>query len=89
MSEDGRIRLAGRFDASQTDRARAVFRELTTSCTVDLQELEYVSSAGLAVLLETQKRLMADGHGLTLVKMPEHIRLVFDYARFDSLFEII
>jgi anti-sigma B factor antagonist len=85
---DDRINLQGRFDASQADRARCVFGALTVSCTVDFSGLDYISSAGLGVLLGTQKRLNEKGHRLKLVNMNRHIRDIFHIAGFDLVFEI-
>jgi anti-anti-sigma factor len=85
---EGQIRLQGRFDASQADRARGVFGALTESCTVDFSALDYISSAGLGVLLGTQKRLNEEGHRLKLVNMNRHIRDIFHIAGFDLVFEI-
>jgi anti-sigma B factor antagonist len=55
---------------------------------VDLTGLEYISSAGLGVLLKTQKRLMASGRGLRLVNANRHIHDIFRYSGFDKIFEI-
>jgi anti-sigma B factor antagonist len=87
-SDDGRILLFGRLDASQAEKARAVLLTLTESCTLDFGALEYISSAGLGVLLETQKRLSESGHGLTLASPTEHIRDLFRIAGLDTVFEI-
>ena len=82
------IMLTGRFDASQVEKAKKVFDTITKSCSVDFTNLEYISSAGLSVLLVTQKRLSKSGDSLKLIKMSKHIRDVFRYAGFDTVFEI-
>ena len=56
--------------------------------TLDCSELEYISSAGLGVLLKTQKRLLATGGKLRLVGLKPHLRDIFTYSGFDQLFEI-
>ena len=86
--ENGRISLHGRLDASQVDRARTVFNQVTESCTVDFSELSYISSAGLGLLFGTQKKLVDGGGGLTLVNLSPHIREIFQIAGFDNIFEI-
>ncbi len=88
ISEDGRIVLSGRLDASQSEKAKAEFDKVTKSAVVDFRDLDYISSAGLGVLFAAQKRLKDKGEGLKLVKMNQHIRDVFRYARFDLIFEI-
>ncbi len=88
LNADNLIILTGRFDASQTDNAKKEFGKIEQSAIVDFSSLDYISSAGLGVLLMTQKRLMEKGHKLKLINMNNHVREVFKYARFDFLFEI-
>ena len=86
--EGGWVHLLGRFDASQAAEARQALAAVEESVTFDLSGLEYISSAGLGVLLKTQKRVMAGGQGLRLVNANKHIRDIFKYAGFDRIFEI-
>lgn len=83
-----RIEFIGRFDASRTDEARTLFAEITTSAEVDFSQLDYISSAGLGVLLAAQKRLTESGHRLKLTHLNHHIREIFRIAGFDQIFEI-
>ncbi|MGZ7031210.1 MAG: STAS domain-containing protein [Thermoanaerobaculia bacterium] len=80
--------LAGRFDASQAEKAKTVFLALTEGKTVDFAGLDYISSAGLGVLLAAQKRLSERGQALRLINVNGHIRDVFHYSGFDQIFEI-
>ncbi|MGH8034985.1 MAG: STAS domain-containing protein [Lysobacterales bacterium] len=50
--------------------------------------LEYISSAGLGVLLKTHKRLMSGSSGLKLINVNSHINDIFRYSGFDKLFDI-
>ena len=86
--DSGQVRLSGRFDAAQVEKARAVFDLVNDSTVVDFAELEYISSAGLGILLMTQRRLRETGKSLKLINMNKHIRDVFQYAGFDQIFEI-
>lgn len=88
IGEKSEILLSGRFDASQVDKAKSVFSTIDGSKTVDFTELDYISSAGLGVLLMTQKRLKDMGHQLILKNMNKHIREVFKYAGFDMIFQV-
>lgn len=85
---DGAILLTGRLDASQVERAKGVLLSLDRSCTVDFSQLEYIASAGLGVLLATQKKLNEKGCALKLVKLNNHIRDVLHFSGFDQIFEI-
>ena len=85
---NGRIEMSGRFDASQADRARDVLNQVSDDCTIDFDALDYISSAGLGVLLGAQKRLVESGKTLRLVNLNRHIREIFHIAGFDHIFEI-
>lgn len=86
--ENLEIVLIGRFDAAQADYAKTVFLSLDEGKVVDFSRLEYISSAGLGVLLAAQKRLSERGHGLRLINVNPHIRDIFRYSGFDQIFEI-
>lgn len=84
---DGTIALVGRLDAASAPKLQAELDALAAGARLDFSRLDYVSSAGLGVLLKTQKRLAAAG-GLTLVKVNAHILDVFRYSGFDQIFKI-
>ncbi|HUI65674.1 MAG TPA: STAS domain-containing protein [Bacteroidota bacterium] len=88
VNERGTVMLSGRFDAAQVERAREVFYTLNESAVVDFADLDYISSAGLGVLLASQQRLNKAGKALKLVNMNRMIRDVFKIARFDLIFQI-
>jgi anti-sigma B factor antagonist len=88
IAQDGQILLSGRLDASQAEKAKKEFDQITKSAIVNFKDLEYISSAGLGVLFAAQKRLKDSAQGLKLINMNQHIRDVFRYARFDLIFEI-
>lgn len=88
INETNDIFLKGRFDASQVGYANQFFEKVSTSTIVDFKELDYISSAGLSVLLVTQKRLSDKNQQLKLVNLNKHIQDVFRYAGFDNIFEI-
>ena len=56
--------------------------------TLDCSGLDYISSAGLGVLLKTQKRLLASNGKLRLSGLKPHLHDIFTYSGFDQLFEI-
>ena len=85
---DGHVLVAGRFDAAQCPAAQAFLDKLQGPVTLDCSRLEYISSAGLGVLLKTQKRLMATQGGLRLAGVSRHLRDIFQYSGFDQIFEI-
>jgi anti-anti-sigma factor len=85
---NGDLAFDGRLDASQADKARKALDAIANSCTIDFGHLDYISSAGLGILLATQKRLSESGHCVKLAHMNRHIRDIFHIAGFDLVFEI-
>ncbi len=85
---DGTIRFTGRLDAAHAERARETMSLATSGCVVDMRELEYISSAGLSVLLEAQRRLVDQGRGLVLRSPSKHIFDLLRVAGLDAVFEI-
>jgi len=86
---DGVVVISGRLDAAQSPAAQAFLDRVEGTVTLDCSRLEYVSSAGLGVLLKTQKRVMASGRGLRIVNVNRHIHDIFRYAGFDRIFEVV
>ena len=87
-AEDGRVAFSGRLDAAQSPKAQAFLDALPDPGAIDMSGLEYISSAGLGVLLRTHKRLMASGGKLRLHNVGNHIFDIFRYSGFDQLFEV-
>jgi len=88
IGEAGTIVADGRLDAANAPRAQEFLDEVSGECVLDLGNVDYISSAGLGVLLRTHKRLMGEGQGLKLVNVHNHINDIFMYSGFDRLFEI-
>jgi anti-anti-sigma factor len=85
---DGKVVMAGRLDAAQCPAAQSFLDRVQGPVTLDCSRLEYISSAGLGVLLKTQKRLMASAGKLRLAGVNRHLQDIFQYSGFDQIFEI-
>jgi anti-anti-sigma factor len=88
FGQDGAVVIAGRLDAAQSPAAQSFLDKVQGSVTLDCSQLEYISSAGLGVLLKTQKRLIASAGKLRLAGLKPHMRDIFTYSGFDKLFDI-
>src|SRR2546429_6086090 len=84
----GGITIVGRLDAAEAPRAQTFFDRVQGAVTLDCSRLEYISSAGLGVLLKTQKRLMGSAGKLRLSGVNRHLQDIFVYSGFDKIFEI-
>jgi len=88
VQEGGVVKLKGRLDAAQADRAKAALDGVKASATLDLTDLDYVSSAGLSVLVLTFKRLRDSGQGFKLTNVKPRVRSVFVYAGLDKVLHL-
>lgn len=88
FNDSGQVAISGRLDAAQATAAQEFLDAVGDQCVIDLGSLEYISSAGLGVLLRTHKRLMAGDSALELVNVNKHIADIFCYSGFDKLFVI-
>ncbi|KAA9133330.1 STAS domain-containing protein [Marinihelvus fidelis] len=86
--DKGHVRVSGRLDAARAPQAQTFLDRVDGPCVIDMQGLEYISSAGLGVLLRTHKRLLVDGQGVRLVGVGTHLQDIFTYSGFDRLFDI-
>ena len=86
--QPGTVVVAGRLDAAQAPAAQSFLDQVQGMVTLRCGGLEYISSAGLGVLLKTQKRLLASGGKLRLAEVQPHLKDIFVYSGLDQLFEI-
>ncbi len=86
---DGTVKVSGRLDAAMAERAKEVFAGVAEGCKVDLSALDYISSAGIGILIATQKRLAENGQKIVLARPSQHIRELFGIAGLDHVFEIV
>jgi len=86
--DKGAILCRGRLDAAQCEKAEAFMGKLDGENTLDFADLEYISSAGLGILLKTQKRLAGSSAGLKIINVNNHIYDVFRYSGFHAIFDI-
>jgi anti-anti-sigma factor len=85
-------RPVGRLDSATSGELEALLVEqLDGGCkgvVLDLADLDYISSAGLRVILMTGKRLRANGGRLVLARMRDSVRDLFDMSGFLGLFPL-
>ncbi|MBQ1838818.1 MAG: STAS domain-containing protein [Ruminococcus sp.] len=81
VSVNGRIdtATAPEFDADVTQNLDGI-----TNLILDFKDVNYVSSAGLRVLLSLQKKMMAAGE-MKLIHVNEAVSDVFEVTGFDEI----
>lgn len=56
--------------------------------TINFDRLEYISSAGMRILLVLAKRASVNGRKVTLSGMSEDVKQIFQLTGFDNMFAI-
>ncbi len=85
VKEDGQVRLVGRLDASQADLAQKALARLKGPLVLDCGALDYISSAGIGVLVETYKRMVGAGSSLRIIRLTPRVRSVLALANLDRV----
>ncbi len=91
MGDKEIIRLIGEIDGSNVDNFEAAMTEASqkySELEVDLEKLEYVSSAGLRVFLITEKQMKQDGKKMIIKNVGEEIMDIFTVTGFVKLLNI-
>ena len=89
-AEETIVELAGRLDtttAPALDKTICNDIEDTKNLVLDFKNLEYISSAGLRVLLSTQKKMQKNG-SMKLINVCEEIMEVFEMTGFADILTI-
>ena len=84
------VTLKGRLDtttAPQLDTELAESLDAVTLLIFDLLDLEYISSAGLRVLLRAQKIMDVQG-SMVIRNVSEDVMEIFDVTGFSAIFTI-
>jgi len=85
-------KLAGRLDSSSAPTAEEELTRLIGSgaprLAIDLSNLEYISSAGLRVLLLIARKVQQAHGRLALCGLSPGVRDVFSISGFDTIFTI-
>lgn len=85
------LTLSGRLDtttAPELETALADVLPCAKELILDLQDLEYISSAGLRILLKAQKAMLGAGGTMRLLHVPEAVLEVFDITGFSEFLTI-
>ena len=87
------FKLNGRLD-SNTSQAfeQRLFQAISDgskNIIVDFKDLDYISSAGLRVILKATKALNREDGRIMLCSMQDYVKEVFEIAGFDSFLPIV
>ena len=89
--KDLTLALEGRLDTMTAPSLEAELNEdlkEAETLTLDFSKLEYISSAGLRVLLSAHKVMSAKGGGMKVTNVNEIVREVFEVTGFADILTI-
>ena len=89
--ESAVLKLIGRLDTTTAVALEDAVTDCIASITelvLDCEELEYVSSAGLRVILQSQKQMSRRGE-MKLIHVNETIMEIFDITGFGDILTIV
>ena len=85
------VSLIGRLDAASAGDTEAELNQLTgegAKLLVNLEKLEYISSAGLRVLLVAAKQIRRNNGKMCLCNLTDSVSEVFEISGFSAIFDI-
>lgn len=86
------VAIAGKLDSVTSPQAQEAFEAIVKGgarkIAVDFSRLDYISSAGLRVLLGTAKKLTAAGGALRTFGLNDTVREVFDISGFSTILRV-
>lgn len=90
--ETGELLLIGRLDSTTVGDTEAIFNQVSerfTNLTLNMEQLEYISSAGLRVLKRLHMTMHKKGGSLELTKVKPMVMEVFEMTGFSGLLRIV
>ena len=91
LEEKTLITFIGSLDTATAIEVEQTLKPITEGdgkdIVIECQELEYIASSGLRILLDLLKKNKAKGHKVTLRNVNDDIKNVFKITGFINLFE--
>jgi anti-sigma B factor antagonist len=86
-------KLKGRLDSNTSpgleQKLATAMENGATNMILDFENLDYISSAGLRIILKTTKDLKRSDGRIILCAMQDYVKEVFEIAGFDSFLPIV
>ena len=88
------VSVSGKLDSNtavafEKELDNILATEMFNNLEINMEELTYLSSAGLRVLLKIQKKLMSLEAGIVITNVNENIKSVFEITGFLGILNII
>ena len=86
------VQCGGKLDTNTSPKTQEYLEQLVdggaSKILVDFSDVDFVSSAGLRVLLATAKRLTGAGGSLRVCGLNETVNEVFEFSGFSTILDV-
>jgi anti-sigma B factor antagonist len=86
------LNVSGKLSAATAEdfnvKVEASLDEAEKGLIMDFKDVSYLASAGLRVLVATQKKLAPKGFGIKFINLSDDVREVFEITGLDDVFEL-
>jgi anti-sigma B factor antagonist len=85
------VKLIGRLDTMTSSQLEDALDDIVTDTTdliFDMESLEYISSAGLRIILSAQKLLSRNGGSVSIINCQPDVKEVFSITGFSDILSI-
>jgi len=90
VDKNGVVRMSGEIDYTVTPKIRTgllnYIEKTQGQLQLDLSELSYLDSSGLAVFIEARRHLVEQGRTLSIVDVTPEVKKIFQLTQVDKLF---
>lgn len=87
------VKVSGDIDISSSQEVRQYFESLLeengNKVIINLGEVEYVDSSGLAAFVDILKKMRASGGTLKLSNVPGKVKGLFEITKLDKIFDMV
>ena len=90
IEHDGadRIAIRGELDLATAPELAEVFGGVRGDVLVECQELEFIDTTGLQVIIQAHRRLAEGGHRVVLRGLSRNCRRIFEVAGLDEVLDL-
>jgi len=86
------FKINGRLDSNTSpeleDKIFGAIKNESLNMIIDFEDLDYISSAGLRIILKASKTLKRSEGSIVLCSMQDYVKEVFEIAGFDAFLPI-
>jgi anti-sigma B factor antagonist len=80
--------ISGRFDSYEAPNVTNWLNDAPSFVVVNMQQVGFIDSSALAVLVKGLKRSRQEGGDLILYGLQQPVRVIFELTRLDKAFQI-